>query len=99
MVGRRTKFLDSTDGRMKGSRGYKEIHTSITFLGKIIKPFYLIFIKMPFYILKYWFITIKFLTKYLFLGVRFIFKKIPIAINYLLSKFRNRNINNNQKKQ
>tara|TARA_B100000768_G_C11255739_1_gene366314 strand:+ start:1375 stop:1680 length:306 start_codon:yes stop_codon:yes gene_type:complete len=100
MVGRRTKFGDFTDGRTKGGKAYKELHTNITFLGKIIKPFFFIFIKIPFiYFPKYLLITIKFLTKYLFLGAKFIFKKIPIVINYPLSKFRNRNINNNQKKQ
>ena len=111
MVDRRTRFgrlvdrVESpskiwTDGRTKGGKTSKKFYKDVTFLGKIIKPFFFIFIKMPFYIFpKYLFITIKFLIKYLFLGVKFIFKKIPIVINYLLSKFRNRNINNNQKKQ
>lgn len=111
MVDRRTKFgrlvdkIESpskiwTDGRTKGGKASKKLYKDITFFGKIIKPFFFIFIKMPFYIFpKYFFITIKFITKYLFLGSKFIFKKIPTVINYLLTKFRNRNINNNQKKQ
>lgn len=111
MVDRRTRFgrlvdrVESpskiwTDGRTKGGKTSKKFYKDVTFLGKIVKPFFFIFIKMPFYIFpKYSFIAIKFITKYLFLSAKFIFKKIPIVINYLISKFRNRNINNNQKKQ
>jgi len=108
MVDRRKKFgrlvdkIESpskiwTDGRTKEGRATKKLYKDITLLGKIIRPFFIFFILVPFvYLPKYLFIIIKFLTKYLLFSVKFIFKKTPLVMGYLLSKFRNKNISKNK---